>query len=231
MPRDEESNLNKCANPGTVFLVGAGPGDPGLITLKGLEAIRTADVIVYDYLAGRHFIDEAKPDAELIYVGKKGRAHTVEQIDINALLVEKAREGKEVVRLKGGDPYVFGRGGEEVEELLAAEIPFEVVPGVTSRRCGTGICRYSGYPSGPCVNGDVHYRSREPGQAGVCNRLGRACPESRDARVPHGGEELDSHFHFPHRTRKAGRHTCRSGTLGHYTTAGITGFHLREHSG
>ncbi|MBI4964119.1 MAG: uroporphyrinogen-III C-methyltransferase [Desulfomonile tiedjei] len=118
--------------PGTVFLVGAGPGDPGLITVKGLEKIRTADVIVYDYLAGDKLIEEARPDAELIYVGKKGKDHTAEQIDINRLLVTKARDGKTVVRLKGGDPYLFGRGGEEAEELVAACVPFEVVPGVTS---------------------------------------------------------------------------------------------------
>jgi uroporphyrinogen III methyltransferase/synthase len=118
--------------PGTVFLVGAGPGDPGLITVKGLEKIRTADVIVYDYLASSKLIEEAKPDAELIYVGKKGKNHAVEQVDINSILVGKAKQGKSVVRLKGGDPYLFGRGGEEAEELVAAGIPFEVVPGVTS---------------------------------------------------------------------------------------------------
>ncbi|MEI7449965.1 MAG: uroporphyrinogen-III C-methyltransferase [Desulfomonile sp.] len=119
-------------NPGTVYLVGAGPGDPGLITVKGLHKIRTADVIVYDYLAGTRIMEEARPDAELIYVGKMGKDHTVEQVDINDLLIRKARQGKNIVRLKGGDPYVFGRGGEEAEELVAAGIPFEVVPGVTS---------------------------------------------------------------------------------------------------
>jgi len=118
--------------PGTVYLAGAGPGDPGLITVKALEKIRTADVIVYDYLAGKHFLQEARPDAEVIYVGKKGKDHAVEQVDINELLVRKAREGKSVVRLKGGDPCVFGRGGEEGEELAADGIPFEIIPGVTS---------------------------------------------------------------------------------------------------
>jgi uroporphyrinogen III methyltransferase / synthase len=130
-------------NPGTVFLIGAGPGDPGLITVKGLERIRSADVIVYDYLAGQHFVHEAKPSAELIYVGKKGRDHTVEQPDINQLLVAKARAGKSVARLKGGDPYVFGRGGEEAQELVAAGIPFEVVPGVTS---AVAAPAYAGIP-------------------------------------------------------------------------------------
>ncbi|MCL5123634.1 MAG: uroporphyrinogen-III C-methyltransferase [Deltaproteobacteria bacterium] len=117
---------------GIVYLVGSGPGDPGLLTLKAAEKIAEADVIVYDYLAGHNFVQKAKPSAELIYVGKSGKQHTVEQIDINQILVKKAREGKTVVRLKGGDPYVFGRGGEEAEELAAAGISFEVVPGITS---------------------------------------------------------------------------------------------------
>jgi len=129
--------------PGTVYLVGAGPGDPGLITVKGLEKIRSADVLVYDYLAGSAIIAEARPEAELLYVGKKGKDHTLEQVDINELLVRKSREGKTVVRLKGGDPYVFGRGGEEAEELFAAGIPFEVVPGVTS---AVAAPAYAGIP-------------------------------------------------------------------------------------
>jgi uroporphyrinogen III methyltransferase / synthase len=129
--------------PGIVYLAGSGPGDPGLITVKALEKIRTADVIVYDYLAGKDFIREARPDAELIYVGKKGRDHTLEQIDINQVLVDKAMEGKTVLRLKGGDPYVFGRGGEEAEELFEAGIPFEVIPGVSS---AVAAPAYAGIP-------------------------------------------------------------------------------------
>jgi len=131
------------ADTGTVYLVGAGPGDPGLITIKGLQKIKSADVIVYDYLAGSAFLVEARPDAELIYVGKSGKEHTLEQADINDFLVRKAREGKSVVRLKGGDPYVFGRGGEEAEELAEAGIPFEVVPGVTS---AVAAPAYAGIP-------------------------------------------------------------------------------------
>jgi len=130
-------------SPGTVFLVGAGPGDPGLITVKGLELIRTADVIAHDYLAAPEFLQESRTDAETIYVGKKGRDHTLEQHDINALLVAKSREGKTVVRLKGGDPYVFGRGGEEAEDLVAEGVPFEVVPGVTS---AVAAPAYAGIP-------------------------------------------------------------------------------------
>jgi len=139
---DTEPQSNR-AGRGTVFLVGAGPGDPGLITVKGLELIRKADVIVYDYLAGEQFVEQARPDAELLYVGKKGRDHTCEQTDINELLVTKAMQGKSVVRLKGGDPYLFGRGGEEAEQLFAAGIPFEVVPGVTS---AVAAPAYAGIP-------------------------------------------------------------------------------------
>ncbi|MBI3393736.1 MAG: HemD protein, partial [Nitrospirae bacterium] len=117
---------------GKVILVGAGPGDPGLITIKGKEAIEQADVVVYDYLASARLLSYARPDAEKIYVGKKGGEHTVAQEGINDLIVTRAREGKIVVRLKGGDPFVFGRGGEEAEELATAGIPFEVVPGVTA---------------------------------------------------------------------------------------------------
>ena len=117
---------------GVVYLVGAGPGDPGLITVRGLEAIGRADVIIYDYLAAPALLRHARDTAELIYVGKKGGDHTLSQDKINALIVAKARQGAGVVRLKGGDPFIFGRGGEEAEALIEAGIAFEVVPGVTS---------------------------------------------------------------------------------------------------
>jgi uroporphyrinogen III methyltransferase/synthase len=119
-------------NNGKVYLVGAGPGDPGLITVKGRECIEKADVIIYDYLASPALLGHAPDKAEMIYVGKKGGDHTLSQDGINALLVKKAQEGHVVTRLKGGDPFIFGRGGEEAEVLVAAGIPFEVVPGVTS---------------------------------------------------------------------------------------------------
>jgi len=118
--------------PATVYLIGAGPGDPKLLTLKAAERIAEADVIVYDRLAHPAILKRAKPDAELVYVGKASSDHTMRQEDINALLVEKAKQGKSVARLKGGDPFVFGRGGEEAEALAREGIPFEVVPGVSS---------------------------------------------------------------------------------------------------
>ncbi|MFZ5448979.1 MAG: uroporphyrinogen-III C-methyltransferase [Thermodesulfobacteriota bacterium] len=126
-----------------VYLVGAGPGDPGLITAKGLELLRRADVVVYDQLASPVLLREAKPGAELLYVGKKAGAHALPQGGINELLVEKGKAGLTVVRLKGGDPFVFGRGGEEAEELAAAGIPFEIVPGVTS---AVAVPAYAGIP-------------------------------------------------------------------------------------
>jgi len=126
-----------------VYLVGAGPGDPGLITVKGQTVIREADVVIYDYLAAKELLDCARPEAELIYVGKKGGDHTLSQEGINALIVEKARAGLTVTRLKGGDPFVFGRGGEEAEELRAAGIDFEIVPGVTS---AVAAPAYAGIP-------------------------------------------------------------------------------------
>lgn len=117
---------------GKVYLIGAGPGDPGLLTLKGKACLEAADAVVYDRLASDRLLGYAKPGAELIYVGKESSHHALPQGQINALLVKLAREGKVVARLKGGDPFVFGRGGEEAEELRRAGLAFEVVPGVTS---------------------------------------------------------------------------------------------------
>jgi uroporphyrinogen III methyltransferase/synthase len=117
---------------GTVYLVGAGPGDPDLITVKAVECLKQADVVIYDFLAAPKLLRYAREDAEVIYVGKKGGDHTLAQDKINELIVRKAQEGHTVVRLKGGDPFIFGRGGEEAEELAQAGISFEIVPGVTS---------------------------------------------------------------------------------------------------
>ena len=117
---------------GRCYLVGAGPGDLGLVTLRAKQLIGQAELLVYDYLCNPEMLQWAPETAEIIYAGKKAGAHTLKQDEINALLVEKAREGKQVVRLKGGDPFLFGRGGEEAQALAAASVPFEVVPGVTS---------------------------------------------------------------------------------------------------
>ena len=118
--------------PGTVILVGGGPGDPDLITVAGLRAVRQADVVIYDRLAPLAVLEQARPDAELIDVGKIPRGAQTSQHDINALLVSHARAGKRVVRLKGGDNYLFGRGGEEALECAAAGVPVRVIPGVSS---------------------------------------------------------------------------------------------------
>ncbi|MGD8260904.1 MAG: uroporphyrinogen-III C-methyltransferase, partial [Desulfobacterales bacterium] len=126
-----------------VYLVGAGPGDPGLITVKGQECIQNADIIIYDYLASPALLKHASKSAELIYVGKKGGDHTLSQDEINALIIEKAKTGSIVCRLKGGDPFIFGRGGEEAEVLVKKGIPFEVVPGVTS---AVAAAAYAGIP-------------------------------------------------------------------------------------
>lgn len=130
-------------NVGICYLVGAGPGDLGLMTLRGRECIEMADVILYDYLSNADFLKWARSDAEKIYVGKKAKDHTLPQGGINELLVEKAREGKIVTRLKGGDPLIFGRGGEEAQELVAAGVPFELVPGISSSIAGPA---YAGIP-------------------------------------------------------------------------------------
>ncbi|MDU4934380.1 MAG: uroporphyrinogen-III C-methyltransferase, partial [Peptostreptococcaceae bacterium] len=128
---------------GKVYLVGAGPGDYKLLTLKGLECIKEADVIVYDRLANSNYLKEAKPNCEFIYVGKASSNHTLPQEDINRVIADKAKEGKIVTRLKGGDPYVFGRGGEEGQLLKEEGIDFEVIPGITSAI--GGLC-YAGIP-------------------------------------------------------------------------------------
>jgi uroporphyrinogen III methyltransferase / synthase len=128
---------------GTVYLIGAGPGDPELLTLKGRRILERADCVLFDHLAPAALLELAPASAERLYVGKKKSDHAYSQEEIGAMLVERARRGLTVVRLKGGDPYLFGRGGEEAEDLAAAGIPFEVVPGVTTP---VGIAAYTGVP-------------------------------------------------------------------------------------
>src|ERR1022692_1367278 len=129
--------------PMKVYLVGAGPGDPELITVKGRRILQQADVVLYDHLANTALLGLAPPHAERLYVGKKKSVHQFSQEEICSLLIERARRGLTVVRLKGGDPFIFGRGGEEAEALADAGIPFEIVPGVTTP---LGIAAYTGVP-------------------------------------------------------------------------------------
>ena len=136
-------NDSAATRPGKVFLIGAGPGDPELITVKGLRRLREADVVLYDRLISPELLDASRPEAERVFVGKGPGCHAMPQHEINALLVNYACQGKMVARLKGGDPFVFGRGGEEALALIDAGISFEIIPGISS---AIAVPAYAGIP-------------------------------------------------------------------------------------
>ena len=201
-------------SPGVCYLVGAGPGDPGLLTLRGRECLSRADVVVYDYLSNAELLAHAPVQAERIYAGKTAGRHALRQEETNALLVKLTREGKRVVRLKGGDPFLFGRGGEEAAELAAAGLPFEVVPGVTSAIGGPA---YAGIPVTHRASNAVltiFTGHEEPGKetSGIDYAAIASAPGTKVMLM--GDRSSRPDHRATRRGRNGSRDTCRSCPLG-----------------
>ncbi len=214
----------------TVYLVGAGPGDPGLLTRRGAELLEQADVVVYDRLAHPSLLDLAPVTAERINVGKAPGAVEMDQAGINAVLVDRGTAGRTVVRLKGGDPFVFGRGGEEAEALAAAGVAFEVVPGITERDRRAGLRRDPRDPPRPLDARHGRHRARGPGQGHHRHGLGRARPRRGHARDPHGRRPPRRHRGAPRRGRASGRHPGGGGAVGHHAGPTDDPDHARRRS-
>ena len=212
-------------NKGICYLIGAGPGDLGLMTLRGRQCVERADVLVYDYLCNPQMLGWARPEAERIYVGKKAGDHTLTQDEINALIVERTGAGQVVARLKGGDPLIFGRGGEEAQELRAAGVAFELVPGISSsiagpayagipvthRSCNSQLTIFTGHEDPTKGETSIDYAqiARTPGDEGHAH--GRLAPP------------LD--HRAAHRARPCPRRARRPRALGHNGPAGVARGH------
>ena len=204
-----------------VSLVGAGPGDPELITVRGLKRLQGAEVVVYDELAGAELLAFVRPDAELVFVGKRCGKHALEQERINALLVEKAREGKRVVRLKGGDPFIFGRGGEELAELAGAGIAVEVVPGVTAaaaagaaagvplthRELSSGVIFLTGHEKPGKPESSIDWRALAATRMTLCIYMGVKKIASIAENLVEGGLPIETPVAIVSRASWAGQQT------------------------